>query len=195
VTLGFHTFIASHLPFASVQEWNIFCGWASLVFFGMHPFEWPAGGVHPALAAGLALALVIVPLVGQILPSRVPFLFAFRPYAGNWFFAWHVVSASGQAKLRQLKTAESLFFEENDPESSLAKSASPPLTQSPRTPLTFRRSALPSVCCRHVAQEARGRARVASRQGVPPAIRPVGPRGTARAVPAVQTSRAHRRAD
>jgi len=123
VTLGFHTFIASHLPFASVQEWNIFCGWASLVFFGMHPFEWPAGGVHPALAAGLALALVIVPLVGQILPSRVPFLFAFRPYAGNWFFAWHVVSASGQAKLRQLKTAESLFFEENDPESSLAKSA------------------------------------------------------------------------
>ena len=120
LTLGFHTFISLHLPFASVQEWNLFCMYASVCFFGHYTFTWPDDGVHPALAAGLALVLLVVPLVGQLCPSRVPFLYAYRPYAGNWFFAWHIVSKNGQPKLRSLRTAESLFFEENDPESSLA---------------------------------------------------------------------------
>ena len=93
---------------------------SSVCFFGHYTFTWPDDGVHPALAAGLALVLLVVPLVGQLCPSRVPFLYAYRPYAGNWFFAWHIVSKNGQPKLRSLRTAESLFFEENDPESSLA---------------------------------------------------------------------------
>ena len=51
LTLGFHTFISFHLPFASVQEWNLFCMYASVCFFGHHTFAWPDDGVHPALAA------------------------------------------------------------------------------------------------------------------------------------------------
>ena len=50
LTLGFHTFISLHLPFASVQ-WNLFCMYASVCFFGHHSFAWPDGGVHLALAA------------------------------------------------------------------------------------------------------------------------------------------------
>lgn len=123
LTLGFHTFIASHTPFASVQEWNVFCMLASFYLFGLHSVadSYPPGGVHPALAAGLLVVLVAVPVVGQLCPARVSFLFAFRPYAGNWFFAWHVVATPALPKLRRLKTAESLLFEENDPASALAR--------------------------------------------------------------------------
>ena len=31
LTLGFHTFISLHLPFASVQEWNLFCMYVRLL--------------------------------------------------------------------------------------------------------------------------------------------------------------------
>ena len=37
------------------------------------------------------------------------------------FFAWHVVETKALPKLRRLKTAESLLFEENDPTSRLAQ--------------------------------------------------------------------------
>jgi len=122
LALGFHSFIFFHLPFASVQEWNIFCMWAAVYLFGVHEFALPpSGAVHPALATVLLLGLVVVPAVGQLFPARVPFLFAFRPYAGNWFFAWHVVETKALPKLRRLKTAESLLFEENDPTSRLAQ--------------------------------------------------------------------------
>lgn len=85
LALGFHSFIFFHLPFASVQEWNIFCMWAAVYLFGVHEFALPpSGAVHPALATVLLLGLVVVPAVGQLFPARVPFLFAFRPYAGNW---------------------------------------------------------------------------------------------------------------
>lgn len=94
LTLGFHSFIFLHLPFASVQEWNICCMWASVTLFGMNEFVIPPT-VHPALAAMLIVTLLIIPTVGQLLPSRVPFLFAFRPYAGNWFFAWHMCAPGG----------------------------------------------------------------------------------------------------
>ena len=102
---------------------NVFCMLASFYLFGLHSVadSYPPGGVHPALAAGLLVVLVAVPVVGQLCPARVSFLFAFRPYAGNWFFAWHVVATPALPKLRRLKTAESLLFEENDPASALAR--------------------------------------------------------------------------
>ena len=54
----------------------------------------------------LTIVLLMVPVYGQIYPKRVPFLIAFRPYAGNWRFSWHIVAKSAQNKMRQLKTLE-----------------------------------------------------------------------------------------
>ena len=113
---AFHAFIMLQLPFASVQEWNIFCVWSALYFFGEHGavFDAPPA-LHPMLTTFLITALLLIPIIGQLAPRRVPFLFAFRPYAGNWRFSWHIVTRAAQPKLRRLKTIESVFFEENDP--------------------------------------------------------------------------------
>lgn len=113
VTIGFHCYIGLNLPFASVQEWNIFCIWSSLYFFGQKTVQIPTE-LHPVLAVFLLVCLVIIPVYGQICPTRVPFLFAYRPYAGNWYFGWHVISKEGQKKLQKLKIAESAFAEEHD---------------------------------------------------------------------------------
>ena len=45
----------------------------------------------------------VVPLVGQLYPKLVPFLIAYRPYAGNWRFSWHIVDNKATHKLRKLK--------------------------------------------------------------------------------------------
>ena len=50
----------------------------------------------------LTFVLLMVPIYGQIYPKRVPFLVAFRPYAGNWRFSWHIVAKSAQNKMRKL---------------------------------------------------------------------------------------------
>ena len=42
----------------------------------------------------------------QLYPKEVPFLVAFRPYAGNWRFTWHIVDNKARDKLRKLKTLE-----------------------------------------------------------------------------------------
>ena len=62
--------------------------------------------MDPRLVAFLALVLVLVPLVGQLYPKVVPFLTAFRPYAGNWRFTWHIVDNKHRHKLRKLKVCE-----------------------------------------------------------------------------------------
>jgi hypothetical protein len=51
----------------------------------------------------LLVVVGVVPLVGQLYPKLVPFLIAYRPYAGNWRFSWHVVDNKATHKLRKLK--------------------------------------------------------------------------------------------
>lgn len=51
----------------------------------------------------LVVVAGVVPLVGQLYPKLVPFLIAYRPYAGNWRFSWHVVDNKATHKLRKLK--------------------------------------------------------------------------------------------
>ena len=108
-----HLYIMSMLPFASVMEWNVFCMWVIKIFFYEQAMTVPHD-LHPALVAFLVVALVLVPAVGQLCPKKVPFLFAFRPYAGNWRMAWVVVkSGAAAAKLNKLKTFDSVFMSEN----------------------------------------------------------------------------------
>ena len=80
MALTLHLYITSMLPFASVMEWNVYCMWSIKTFFydPESAMSVPAD-LHPALAAFLVVALVLVPAVGQLYPKMVPFLFAFRP--------------------------------------------------------------------------------------------------------------------
>jgi hypothetical protein len=72
-----------------------------------------ASSLPPSLLGFLAFVLLAVPVYGQIYPKEVPFLVAFRPYAGNWRFTWHIVANKAKDKLRKLKTLEGPCIGEN----------------------------------------------------------------------------------
>eukprot|EP00041_Stephanoeca_diplocostata_P006610 m.89858 g.89858 ORF g.89858 m.89858 type:complete len:328 (+) comp16451_c0_seq17:1323-2306(+) len=110
---SFHVYIMSMMPFASVQEWNLFCIILANFLFNHHPMQLPEGGVHPALLVFLVTVLLVIPAYGQLFPTKWSFLFAFRPYAGNWRFAVSVLDKKAESKLRKLKTMESIFLEES----------------------------------------------------------------------------------
>lgn len=115
--IGFHCFILSMFPFASVMEWNCLCLYLVLALFQRETLTAKAvaalGSECPALALFLLVVLLCIPIYGQLNPKRVPFLAAYRPYAGNWRFSWHIVDAKATHKLRKLKTLESPFIAEN----------------------------------------------------------------------------------
>lgn len=92
-----------------------YCSQRSIkTFFFEQAMVIPEDGVDPLLAAFLATALVIVPAYGQLYPKRVPFLFAFRPYAGNWRVGWVIIKkGNATQKITKLKTFDSVFGAEN----------------------------------------------------------------------------------
>jgi hypothetical protein len=125
--LAFHTYILSMLPFASVNEWNVSCIYFALFFFRegrVAHFPGDFLSIDPRLQSFLVLVLLIVPIVGQLFPKYVPFLLAYRPYAGNWRFTWHVIASKAHHKLRRLKTLEGVFVSE-------AASANPAFEDNP----------------------------------------------------------------
>jgi hypothetical protein len=122
LTWAFHGYILSMTPFASVMEWNVFCLYISYAIFS--PTEgfagytlggiWQAAAAMPApMQAFLGIVLVCVPVYGQLYPKQVPFLTAFRPYAGNWRFTWHIVADKAKEKLRKLVNLEGILVTEN----------------------------------------------------------------------------------
>lgn len=108
--ISYHAFIGVCMPFASVFEWNYSCMIFAYFLFCQHEFALPGS---PALLAFLLLALIIIPIIGQLNPSLVPFLLAYRPYMGNWRFGWYVVHKKGLAKHQKLKTTEDPFVAAN----------------------------------------------------------------------------------
>jgi hypothetical protein len=86
--LAFHIFITSNVPMAVPIEWNVMVVYSAWFLFGLHPGVSPLDVSSVPLAMFLAVALVAVPLVGNLWPRWVSFLLAMRYYAGNW--AWSV---------------------------------------------------------------------------------------------------------
>jgi len=131
LAIVFHSYILSMTPFASVNEWNVFCIYLTLALFSNHHSQDAFAGytleqvsgllgggifqtpIAMALSCFLILVLILVPLYGQLYPKKVPFLTAFRPYAGNWRFVWHIVSKPAKDKLRKLRCLEGVFVSEN----------------------------------------------------------------------------------
>jgi hypothetical protein len=109
-----HGFILSNLPIAAVFEWNVLSIYAAFFLFGGHPeVSLFAVGSWP-LTLYLVVALLLLPLIGNLMPSKVSFLVAMRYYAGNWAWnAWLFRDAS-QRKLHMLKRAAPLLREQQE---------------------------------------------------------------------------------
>jgi len=65
------------------------------------------------LLSFIIICLLLIPLIGLIWPKLVPFLIAYRPYAGNWRWSYHIVSKKAENKMNKLKTPESVFLSKN----------------------------------------------------------------------------------
>jgi Transmembrane protein of unknown function (DUF3556) len=112
--LMLHGFILSNLPIAAVFEWNVLSIYAAFFLFVGHPdVSLFAVGSIP-LAIYLLIALLVLPLIGNLMPSRVSFLVAMRYYAGNWAWnAWLFRNASYK-RLHMLKRAAPLLREQQE---------------------------------------------------------------------------------
>jgi len=105
IAVLYHCFIISNMPFASVFEWNFYMIFMTVWLFKDHEFTVPAmADMSPVYVTFLAIALIIIPVIGQLAPKLVPFLMAYRPYAGNWRWCWFIIDKKAEHKLERLKT-------------------------------------------------------------------------------------------
>ena len=84
IMVAFHAWIFSSFALGVPQEWNVLFVYSALVLFGTNAEVEPWQLGSPLLWAILLLALVVVPVVGNLRPDKVSFLPSMRYYAGNW---------------------------------------------------------------------------------------------------------------
>ncbi len=114
LALMLHGFILSNLPIAAVFEWNVLSVYAAFFLFVGHPeVSLFAVGSLP-LALYLVVALLVLPLVGNLAPSRVSFLVSMRYYAGNWAWNAWLFRNHSYKNLHKLKRAAPLLREQQE---------------------------------------------------------------------------------
>jgi len=107
-----HGFILSNLPIAAVFEWNVLSIYSAVFLFVGYP-EVSLFDVGSApLTIYLLIALVVLPLVGNLVPSLVSFLVAMRYYAGNWAWNAWLFRDESYCKLDRLPRAARLLFQQ-----------------------------------------------------------------------------------
>ena len=90
-----HGFILSNVPLAAVFEWNVLSVYSGFFLFFAHAEVSLFAVGSTALSLYLIAALLVLPLIGNLVPSKVSFLVAMRYYAGNW--AWNAWPFKGEA--------------------------------------------------------------------------------------------------
>jgi hypothetical protein len=107
-----HGFILSNVPVAAVFEWNVLSIYSGFFLFFAHPeISLFAVGSVP-LTIYLIGALFLLPLIGNLMPSKVSFLVAMRYYAGNWPWNAWLFEGDSYKKLDCLKRASPLAREQ-----------------------------------------------------------------------------------
>ena len=100
--LGLHAFITSSVPMGVPIEWNV------VVVYGAFFLFWKQADVSvfslgsPVLAVMLVVALIVVPLAGNLFPRAVSFLCSMRYYAGNWAYSVWLFRGDSYRKLEKL---------------------------------------------------------------------------------------------
>jgi hypothetical protein len=87
VMLGFHSFITLNVPMGVPVEWNVMMVYGGFVLFGAHAAVSPFAIQSGLLIVLLLLALLVMPLLGNLFPAWISFLLGMRFYAGNWKYS------------------------------------------------------------------------------------------------------------
>ena len=100
-----HGYITSNVPMGVPIEWNIMVVYGGLALFWAHPDVSLAALGSTPVALFLLVMLVLLPLLGNLFPSRLSFLMAMRYYAGNWACSVWLFRGDSYRKLDRLKKA------------------------------------------------------------------------------------------
>lgn len=107
VMLGFHSFITLNVPMGVPVEWNVIMVYGGFVLFGAHAAISPFA-IHSALLIGLLLlALLVVPVLGNLFPKWISFLLGMRFYAGNWKYSVWLFRDDAELKIADHVTTTS----------------------------------------------------------------------------------------
>jgi hypothetical protein len=99
-----HLFISSQVPAGVPLEWNVMMVYGGFFLFSKHAHV-SIFSMTPASGVFLAVMVIVVPLLGNLFPSRISFLMAMRYYAGNWPFSIWLFRGESYRKLDQVKKA------------------------------------------------------------------------------------------
>jgi len=112
--LMLHGYITSNVPMGVPIEWNVMVVYGAFALFWAHP-EVTLMDVGPwPLAVLLVIALVGVPLVGNLSPRVISFLLAMRYYAGNWAYSVWLFRKGSHQKLEALTKSSGWIYDQLD---------------------------------------------------------------------------------
>ena len=107
-----HVFITSNVPMGVPIEWNFMVAYGGFALFWAHPEVSALDVGSVPLGIFLAVALVGVPLAGNLLPGRVSFLPSMRYYAGNWAYGIWLFRGESWRKLDRLTKASPWIYDQ-----------------------------------------------------------------------------------
>lgn len=109
-----HGFITSCVPMGVPLEWNVMVVYGGYYLCGAHAGVSILDVGSPLLAVILVVALILVPLVGNLRPRWVSFLLSMRYYAGNWAYSVWLFQGDAHTKLERLTKSAPWIFEQLD---------------------------------------------------------------------------------
>jgi hypothetical protein len=112
LVLMLHGFIIGNMPAGAVFEWNLVSLYAAFFLFVGYPHVTVLDVGSTPLALYLVVGCFLLPLIGNLVPSRVSFLVAMRYYAGNWAWSGWLFRGESMKKLDTVKRASPLFREQ-----------------------------------------------------------------------------------
>lgn len=110
--IALHAFITSNVPMGVPIEWNMAVAYGGLALFWAHPSVSPLSLGPPLVAVFLGVMLVGLPLLGNLVPSRVSFLLAMRYYAGNWAYSVWLFKGESYRKLGKLTASSPWIYDQ-----------------------------------------------------------------------------------
>jgi len=108
---GLHGFITSNFPMAVPLEWNVVMVYGGLFLFWEHADVSVLSASAP-VALVLAVMCVAVPLLGNLFPSKIPFLLSMRYYAGNWAYSVWLFKKGAHRKLERLTKSSGWIYDQ-----------------------------------------------------------------------------------
>jgi hypothetical protein len=109
--LMLHGFITSNVPMGVPLEWNVMMVYGAFFLFWEHA---DASLLDVTLPVALLLVAmcVAIPLLGNVFPSRIPFLLAMRYYAGNWAYSVWLFRGDSHKKLERLTKSSGWIYDQ-----------------------------------------------------------------------------------